>query len=29
MTIRKIGICKEPKTGALHGNVRRTGFVFL
>lgn len=29
MTIRKIGIYKEPKTGALHGNVRRTGFVFL
>lgn len=29
MTIRKIGICKEPKTDALHGNVRRIGFVFL
>lgn len=29
MTIRKIGICKEPKTGALHGNVRHTGFAFL
>lgn len=29
MTIRKIVICKEPKTGALHGNVRHTGFVFL
>lgn len=29
MIIRKIDTCKEPKTGALHGNVRHTGFVFL
>lgn len=29
MIIRKIVICKEPKTGALHGDVRHTGFVFL
>lgn len=29
MIIRKIVICKESKTGALHGNVRHTGFVFL
>lgn len=34
MTIRKIGIYKvvslrRAKTDALHGNVRRTGFVFL